>query len=225
MALNQYKQQFGEYPPDFAGLDSSDTTIKTNAQTSVLRHVARAYPRFVIPGLLATDTTVPLKFKRLRDYIYDSSKYTIVINTVSTDYHVDLDKMNASNALGFWLGGMPDAKGVYCGFSKDPADPFGATSTASSRIGPFFEFDPARSPNLSADSSSTIDFGKFYPHGILPSTGKPYVYFRAETSLGHYYEYCLDTNSKPIFKTWSDEPGAKIIDSAKPYWDDQTKAG
>ena len=41
MALKAYKEKFGEYPPDFAGVDDSlGTTARTAAQNAVVRHLA-----------------------------------------------------------------------------------------------------------------------------------------------------------------------------------------
>lgn len=217
MALNNYKQQFGEYPPDFAGLDDSDGhTIRDEARLRVLRHVYRAFPRFTIPGVTPSDTD-DQKWTKFRNHIYNNSEYTI--GTDTTRYHIDLNKMNAANALVFWLAGMPDEKGRLSGFSKDPADPFAGPSTVASRIGPLYEFDPNRiyiKPNG--------EIYRYYPHGMSPGAGKPYVYFRAETSQDRYYAYCSDADSKKKVKTWTDETdNVKIINCAKPYWDDTTK--
>ncbi len=55
--------------------------------------------------------------------------------------------LNGAECLVFFLGGLPDTTlptgttGPLRGFSKNPSNPFEA---GGSRLGPFFEFDPAR---------------------------------------------------------------------------------
>jgi prepilin-type N-terminal cleavage/methylation domain-containing protein len=115
LALEQYKQQFGEYPPDFS--DLSDT-----GKTLILRHIAQAFPRYTVSN-------------------WDNLR-TEILNTTNSAVDINIITLDPSTALRFWLGGMPDAQGRPIGFSKDPAHPF--DNTTASRIGPFFEFDPSR---------------------------------------------------------------------------------
>ncbi len=126
-ALNNYKTQFGEYPPDF-----SDTSA--TGQLLILRHIAKAFPRFTSTWYGAASH--PLTWSDLQKEILANSSNKI-----------DLNIMTPATALAFWLGGMPDAQGKLSGFSKNPADPFESPATTPSRIGPFFEFDPGRLQN------------------------------------------------------------------------------
>ncbi len=193
LALGNYKTQFGEYPPDFS--DSSDT-----GKLAILRHLSRAFPRFVITG-----STVAQQWQNLRDEIFTTTNNAVdIINGITLD---------PSTALRFWLGGMPDAQGRPIGFSQDPAHPFDNTST--SRIGPFFEFDPARLP-----SQPPSELGKYYPPGVPAGSGMPYVYFHAEQGQPQpkreYYNLSYSGNT-PVYTF-------KPLDSLdpkpyKPYWD------
>lgn len=188
LSIDQYKNDLGgEYPPDF-----SDVTTD-NGKSIILRHIYRAFPRFVING-----PDITTKWQNLRDLIYSNSAYTI--NT--TTYHIDINNFGPDKALVFWLGGMPDAQGRPSGFSKDPANPFTSPITVPSRKGPFYDFDPGRIQNY-----------QYYASGIITGTGQPYVYLRAEQGQSQpkreYYTY---DGANYAFKS-----GA--TSGAKPYWD------
>ncbi|MGA2059071.1 MAG: type II secretion system protein [Thermoguttaceae bacterium] len=186
-ALNNYKTQFGEYPPDFSDMSA-------NGQALVLRHIASAFPRFTVST-----------WANLR---------TEILNTTNPQVDINIITLNPSTALRFWLGGMSDAQGRPIGFSKDPAHPF--DNTTSSRIGPFFEFDPGRLP-----LQPTSELGKYYAKGVIPGTGQPYIYLRAELGqpdpnkpgqTEQKREYFNYTGTGYTFKQ-----GA--TSGAKPYWD------
>ncbi len=146
MACQAYKEKFGKYPPD-----------GTN-RSAVLRHLAKAFPRFMIAG--ADDIE---KWDNLRAWIQDSSRWGA---------SVDINTLSPFNALTFWLGGRP-ANGQLTGFSANPADPFDAST---SRIGPFFDFDLNR---LHATT------GRYWPQGAVGNmTTGAIAYFRAEN--GNY---------------------------------------
>jgi type II secretory pathway pseudopilin PulG len=198
MALEQYKQKFGEYPPDFSG----DLT-STNVQAAILRHISHAFPRFTSTWI--GGTSYPVDWTHLQQEILANSNNL-----------VDLSKMTPASALVFWLGGIPDAQGRLCGFSKNPADPFENPSTTPSRIGPFYDFDPSR---LTMKSGSTENNGKFYPSGVPVSAGQPYVYFRAEQGQPEQKrEYFIYDGSAYTFKCWPVYPNQ----STQPYWDQRT---
>jgi prepilin-type N-terminal cleavage/methylation domain-containing protein len=97
----------------------------------------------------------------------------------------DLAGQSPASALAFWLGG-PNGNG----FSANPQNPF---DTNSSRIGPFFEFDPGRLKIAGG-------VRRYYPPRV-PGLTAPYVYFRAG---GNGYE---------------GHPGDPPV---KPFWDTRT---
>ena len=196
MACQAYKEKFGEYPPDFAGVDGSLDTDKINypiqnaAQNAVLRHLARAFPRYQ-PGVPSGVTSTPWK-----GFVAD----------VKLGWNLDISKVNYISpvcALAFWLGGQPNwlpastgvtvtladgsttvlqAKPVsgFLGFAADPTNPFASSTVCTSRMKPFFDFDP-----------NCIYFGTL-PNGGLafwPSSAygasnvtSPVVYLRANNS-------------------------------------------
>ena len=161
----------------------------------MLRHVARAFPRFVY-GALSTDS-VAVRWRKLWYEIYYNE----------TNKMVDNSNLNPGTALRFWLGGVRDANGHIIGFSRDPLHPFDNTTT--SRIGPFFEFDPSRLPTSSTD-------GRYFPPGISMSSGQPYVYFRAELGNPSPNEYYTGTSGSYVLKSLTSIP------NARPYWDSRT---
>jgi prepilin-type N-terminal cleavage/methylation domain-containing protein len=202
MAIENYKtgqgaiswQGAGEYPPDFS--DPSD-----NGHLIIINHIMHSFTKFKFPDGV---TTIADRWTYLRNLIYNNSQYTIN----GTIYHVDLNNMNPSTALVFWLGGLPDAQGRLSGFSMDPSNPFASPSTVTSRIGPFYDFDPSH-----LIKTPDIDWGKYYPQGIIAGTGHPYIYLRAEQGqLEPKREYYYYNGTNYIFKKGS-------TSDAKPYWD------
>lgn len=160
-ALHNYRSRFTDFPPDFAYArgGAPTTAIQTLARGAVVQHLTRMFPRFVIAGANASQ-----QWDNLRTQV---SRYTNGLN---------IDYLDSATALVFWLGGVPEVlngqtTGRLLGFSANPSNPF--DSTTSSRIGPFFDFDPTR---LEATSGRWLRYKPSY--GAGPS-GPPYVYFRA----------------------------------------------
>jgi prepilin-type N-terminal cleavage/methylation domain-containing protein len=155
-ACETYKSQYGEYPPDFAGINityTPDTTIqntvRTGAQNAVLRHLTKVFPRYK-PGYSVSPTS-------------PSCDWPGFLADVQNGWNIDLSSntyfLSPVGALSFWLGGKPDwcvdttgaqilpasssfdpkkpIKG-FLGFSANPLNPF---DTSSSRIKPFYEFN------------------------------------------------------------------------------------
>jgi prepilin-type N-terminal cleavage/methylation domain-containing protein len=214
MACQAYKEKFGEYPPDFAGLASNDTTgtVQTAAQNTILRHLARAFPRYQ-PGISKNWTHTgwaglidDLAADPVSGYAsYNIPGWGLDVSTSTNGTNV----LSALSALTFWLGGKPDwladasgdvtlsigtkilstkpVKG-FLGFSANPANPFDASP---SRIQPFFEFD------LTCLSYATANPGgiTFWPGSACDRNGKsPVVYFRANN--GTYFEEGATTSVK-----------------------------
>lgn len=169
MALKQYKQKHGEYPPDFTN------TGTTQGRAAVIRHLSKAFPRFVLSGDTDTKWT-KLQIKLLRGY------------------GVDLHKLDPAAALVFWLGGLPEGRDSMklIGFSANPRDPFDFGEDVNgngqldggedinnngeldrgSRLPPLFEFDPKR---LKKCEHGVF---RYYPEVGGGGETAPYVYFR-----------------------------------------------
>jgi len=185
MACKAYKEKFGEYPPDFAGVNSGDATLKAAAQSAVLRHFAKAFPRYA-PGSWATLQT-----------------------DVLNGWNLDIDNLTPAGALAFFLGGKPDwlvessgdavlpgagsnkvvstrpIRG-FLGFSANPAAPF---DSSASRIKPFYDFD-INSIGCTS-SGGTVTEIAYWPkvQAVTAKNSGLIVYFRAENG-----NYTVDGN-------------------------------
>jgi prepilin-type N-terminal cleavage/methylation domain-containing protein len=192
VALKKYRDQFGEYPPDCTDLTS---TLTPSAQVGAvfMRHLSRAFPRFVVPG-----ATPNAQFATLNTQFYNVSGFY-------------LSNLDASTALVFFLAGWP-ANGGYATnfsnqqlvyFSSDPTDPLdiyacGYTSSGAnaksgnglniptSRLTPLFQFDGTRLQQSTIYSNSTtatnVGWWQFFPNtgSTNGNMGNcPYIYFRA----------------------------------------------
>jgi len=110
MAMERYKQEHGEYPPDFCGVNSTDATVQATARAAVLRHLRTAFPRYR-PGIKGSTNADP--WERFRDDLQKSCG-------------IDPNNLDAASALVFWLGGPSSRGGTtrLAGFSTDPTNPF-----------------------------------------------------------------------------------------------------
>jgi prepilin-type N-terminal cleavage/methylation domain-containing protein len=182
MALKEYKQKFGDYPPDFRIADLGDNDMVLARRAEVLRHLRKAFPRYV-PGINPGNTGANNWEKLQQD---------VLIGSYNT---VDIDNLDAASALVFWLGGLPADSGTtevstkLTGFSANPKNPF--ETTRSGRIGPFFDFEPERLRyirDIPVNNIRRKTFVYYCPNGqALPPQGRygeigehhPYVYFKA----------------------------------------------
>jgi len=160
MALQAYKEKFGEYPPDFC-----DTGVGGTGRAIVLRHLSKIFPRFVIPG-----NDVDTQWANLQ---------TTFIQPNWTN--VNINNLTPSSALTFWLGGQPAWDNTntivtgFRGFSANPQNPF---DNSASRINPFFDFKPSQTSYVSNQVM-------YYPIGVTTqNANNSYIYFRAEN--GNY---------------------------------------
>jgi len=90
-----------------------------------------------------------------------------------------------ATALVTFLGGPQDGNGRPIGYSPNPRNPF-EIATTQGRIGPFFEFDPAR-----------LNGHHYYPPGVETNNARGmYVYFRNEN--GDYSGKNWNTDVVPL---------------------------
>jgi prepilin-type N-terminal cleavage/methylation domain-containing protein len=122
MALERYKNEVGEYPPDFSHLDEDnnsavDTEGETACKAVLTRHLRRRFPRF-------------------------QGDWDDAVTAVNTNYSLNISQLDPAGALAFWLGGLPETASTtkLAGFSANPANPFQA---GLPRTTPFYDFDPA----------------------------------------------------------------------------------
>jgi type II secretory pathway pseudopilin PulG len=182
-ACKAYKEKFGEYPPDFTYVTAvavaelytaHQSPAKLAAQQLVLRHLAKAFPRYQ-PGISSPPAT-PLT--GWAGFIADLTNAG-VLPSGATDPQI-ADQLNPQTALAFWLGGIADpTTGVPTGFAADPTNPFQTTAQCASRIGPLFDFDPTRLKNVTT-VAITRNWA-YWPQGALgDKTTGAITYFRAE---------------------------------------------
>jgi prepilin-type N-terminal cleavage/methylation domain-containing protein len=200
MALQAYKEKFGEYPPDFAfpkagyGGMGNATTLSEQA---VIRHLAKAFPRYT-PGL---PSGVPLA---------QQNTFGGFVNDVTFCWgggtRFSPDSLSPMSALIFWLGGMPilDASGNVTGFQGFSANPLNPFDASPSRIKPFFDFDLQR---VGGPNPNAYPF-QYWPQGAVGNkTSGAIVYFRAENGA---YTFVDNTKTPPvIYSKW-------VVDFADP---------
>ena len=185
MACQAYKEKFGEYPPDFCcvnyhvGTPPHWNAVRNAARGAVLRHLARAFPRYQGSSNWAT-------------FVADVSNPT-------TGWGVNPANFGPREALTFWLGGMPTIDIItgrvtaFSGFSANPQNPF---DNSASRINPFFDFDLNRTnPDLSTGAIY------YWPQGAAGNMSSgSLVYFRAENG-GYAVNYMLAGTPRPLPKS------------------------
>lgn len=178
-ALMEYKNQFGEFPPDFSG---------PNRNLDIERHIRRRWPRFTIDPAAAGSPTPLYETLRLR---------------LAANYNIDLDALDARSAVVFWLGGLPDIKpgdppltpgSVYkpVGFHADEANPI---QRGEPRAGSLFEFDPTKI----AWQGSPITVMTYVPDTRIVSDQVACVaYFRSDRAPDGSRTYATKTNLLPV---------------------------
>lgn len=134
IALDEYKNRFGEYPPDFSDPEA------------VMRHVHKRWPRYSCDSY--ADFLEDIRLGCLlssqewgRNDVADSSNGFGGSHWWSIRSHI--------SALVFWLGGLPDKNGVPSGFYATPKYPLGVVNHSepiarpgrAKRETPFFAFE------------------------------------------------------------------------------------
>jgi len=161
MSLETYKNEVGEYPPDFCWLNDNDdpdplndTAIEQAVKELLNRHLQMRFPRY-------------------------QGDWDDVVTDVNNNYGVDITELDPAGALTFWLGGLPEttSSAKPAGFNADPANPF---DTGLPRTEPHYDFDPERlelTETIGGTDYLRYRYRPELPAGIPPA---PYVYFRAQ---------------------------------------------
>lgn len=183
MALEQYKNQYGEYPPDFT--DSM----------AVIRHIKKRWPRMVLTGANPVDQ-------------YNNVMSTVTAVTgwelgVTTDNPLEIKGLG----LAFWLGGLPNKnkstdpykyasfEGMESlhGFANNPLDPF---DPAAPQEKPVYDFQFGKNCAIIKTPG-----GKVFP--VAVSQGLPVVYFRAAKKDFKSEAYIASTQAQVAFYSTS----------------------
>ena len=99
-ALEKYKQDFGDYPPDFMNVNDTNTTIRDEARNVVFRHLQKAFPRYRLVG-----ATTTVKWDNLRLAVKRASMQDPGLAASSPD-GLDITNLDPGSAFAF-LAGRP----------------------------------------------------------------------------------------------------------------------
>lgn len=198
LALEAYKTEYGEYPPDFSGLQDPREPIRLEAQHAVVRHLRKAFPRYPLPPDDPSTTGV-------------DEGFVAFASQLASAYGIDASQLDPAAALVFWLGGLPDRVSgsmTPAGFHADPANPF---QGGVPRKKPLFEFNKERYVAVESSPLNGTRYMRYYPAGVTLSGNQgaapvpaaedrsPYVYFKARklAVCGGRYEYAYSNSTDP----------------------------
>lgn len=156
MALQMYKNEVGEYPPDFAFCEATRTdSVGKEARARVVRHLRKAWPRMRLDG---ADTEAQF------------NRFVALLDPVTVG--PGPNQLNPSTALTFWLGGVL-IDGQPRGFHSDPANPFKLGEPRSKVY--FTKFDKNR-----------LDGYQFFPAKIQPAAPYVYFRAVKDADAGKF---------------------------------------
>ena len=226
MALQDYKNEIGEYPPDFTCLNvdddpTDDKPAELAAEAVLTRHLRRRFPRFRGDWDDAVDA---IKTNYETEYR----------NRTGTDIEIDLSWLDQASALGFWLGGLPEAadSDIPAGFHSDPSNPFKPGRPRTKR---YFEFPGTEDGSarrmvvweLGQGSTIPVTLRCYYYAASVPQA--PLVYFRPQrTPTGkHTYAFMerdpTDTTQYiTAVRSWE---GGGAVGRAVPYLGGRSSLG
>ncbi|MCL2006163.1 MAG: type II secretion system GspH family protein [Planctomycetaceae bacterium] len=182
MALDRYKSEIGEYPPDLFD------------DEALVRHVKKRWPRldlFRLQALLDTTWRLDAPSHEIRMQAQAGLiRYAISIgygvikdqNGIDRDINlrgVDESPFSPTGALALWLGGFPNSDGKLSGFYADPENPFTAGGPLDNKV--FINLELGKNVRL-------IDYGAA---NIVPVVGTeirnrfvPIIYFSGRDGGG-----------------------------------------
>ncbi len=227
MALERYKAERGAYPPNPGTRDSdtSPTPIpdmkpiplpksywenRDQKDLRIERHLFKAFPRYQCPQGYRDPTSPTAALDSFREHVEWGTRRYDRTNSSFVTPGLDIDRLDAAEALVFWLGGIADRvvtdDGIafqMLGFRATPQNPicdvgwegYEQRDTTSSDpkikdrpqiqwIPPLYEFDTTRLVDSDQDG-----WPEYVPQGSSPTTMgalpagmmPPYVYFDAPT--------------------------------------------
>jgi len=168
-ALEAYKNQYGEYPPDFSN------------RTLVLKHLQNAWPRMVVSDWAGFQSMVTGYNSTLSINVSRLGPANALVFWLGGLPHPN----NPKQLLGF----SANAANPF----EAPLTDTSGRIRVGSRRGPFFDFDPARliyAGRTVATATTQTTFTNYYL-AYRPETGSsagnksPYLYFRATPGLVH----------------------------------------
>ena len=234
MAIEQYKAEFGEYPPDFFD------------DEALLRHVKKRWPRFDISGVSAGNIRNAMSIVFLNRDVYPQTllnEWGGVPGETGNFPFSFTDPATDISALALWLGGFPNREGRFEGFSADTEAPFGRDSVTNVpnrgvvASGLPITVDPSKviigTPDKKVFGELEINknvfffnFGRGYNAFCVGtksgSTAFPIVYFRgrADGGVGSYCDYRNPSEPGAPPKIKSYNFGANVVAGGSVVWQD-----
>lgn len=166
-AIGAFKVKYGTEPPSLFKIHLTEAGWTGDPEMKGI--VKRIWPQF--------DFKMNAGSPPATNAAYPSNWDTIATN----QGHAEYIGINAGECLLFFLGGVYDSTtGALTGFAKNPAYPFAPRSAASSREGPFMEFDIGRLRDTDSPQN-----GMFEYIDSLPNQTKPLLYFSSYEGRGY----------------------------------------
>jgi prepilin-type N-terminal cleavage/methylation domain-containing protein len=118
-ALEHYKNEFGEYPPDLFD------------DEALVRHVKKRFPRFNVKGIDTSNQASNIR-KAIDNVYQNKTVYPDGWHGKGTSVGINLKtEASAITSLSLWLGGFVQKNGKMAGFDADPEAPFGKRQDGS----------------------------------------------------------------------------------------------
>ncbi|MBQ9873883.1 MAG: prepilin-type N-terminal cleavage/methylation domain-containing protein [Thermoguttaceae bacterium] len=218
IALDEYKNRYGEYPPDFSNPDD------------VMRHVKKRWPRYNVATFndFLVDIETGCLISSGSGYYFNNAND----KGWSADGAHNWAPVNYASSLVFWLGGLPDKDGNPSGFYSNPKHPLGSVSLnrRAVREKPLFTFERRNLKALKSDAATygavDVDEVRLNPDGsvqldernipvkyspVLCEGNYPILYFRPTLNSGYAAKTFWFTTEP------SDFTDATAISCGKPY--------
>lgn len=227
MALDNYKNKYGEYPPDFSD------------EAAVMRHVKKRWPRYNVAS-----------YADFMEHVQNGCKLSSGIYTGTVS---NLSELNGKHvwqleryvsSLIFWLGGLPNEDGIPSGFYANPKAPLGIDVSnnpihkplRATREKPLFSFSRknlttfafsgASGPSGGSTNDSVFHpsedvwndaMGANYYIPAITQGGYPILYFRPSPGSGYDGKYVF-FGETPVEGVSQAVPYARNWDEKKRRW-------
>ena len=180
-ALNDFKSQYGEFPPSRIILNErGDYSTNTGLETRTLAFFRKVFPRAVF----STSGTPVFPATATNGNFYDFNGDGVL----ATSSYI----LSGHQCLVFFLGGIPqhtNSGGVagygMTGFAKSPQNPFKNSDASSNRSQPLFEFNNSRLVADPANDHGIPGYVDSLPAGDITLPPPFYAYFSAYAGSGY----------------------------------------
>ena len=176
IALDHYKAEIGEYPPDMFD------------DVALVRHVKKRWPRLnwqALRAAMPASSDADL-IRQLINGAYSVTVNNMTVNAGNTNRQIDFTDM-PPGSLPLWLGGFPNADGKLSGFFADPENPFDPSTGAFDKkvfidweLGDLDSNKSVRLCHVNENSANVVPLAG----NDIRNTFVPFVYFRGKISGG-----------------------------------------